>query len=353
MNNEPKSLTIGFFYYNYFPITGGASVHGYNLAKELSNHGIKLIKINGQPDPFTQREKGLSGFIKTVMQSDIVFVRLDYFFKPRNVIPLVAKIFGKPVIAELNSPSDELLLFGYSKRYKWLKEKWMKFLVRYVDKLITVSNPVKEFCTEVLEHDKVQVIENGGEFFKREDLKVSKEFFKKIDDIRKTFSRIIIWTGTTNKIQETEFLLNVANTLEPEYALIVITPDKELFGGSVKSRNNIFQFSALSRDELGLAINNADVGLAFFTDYSWCKWGYYGSSLKVYEYLSNKTVVLTNKDEVAKKHAFTKLIENPSAINDLCKKINTINFNAYKPRTWNEVAIEFISAIKDPLEGKL
>lgn len=349
MSIKHQLPVIAFFYYKYYPIKGGASVHGYNLAKELSKKGYTLYKLNGDKDLFTTKEEGIWGLLKVLVKADVVFVRLDYFFKARNIIPLIAKAMGKPVIAELNSPSDELFLLGYGKTTKWVKEKWLKFIVGYVDKVVTVSQPVKNFCTTVLGHTNVDVIENGGEVFNVPDSPDTSELIEKIKVFRTKYSKIVIWTGTVNKIQELDFLVKVGRELESKYALVIITPEKFSVDPIFEEKKNIYRFSAVNRAELGFVINQADIGLAFFTDYDWCKWGYYGSSLKVYEYLSNNTFVITNKEEVFAKHKMIKLLTEPSQINTYCKEISKKSFEGYHPRTWSQVAEEFLVAVNEVL----
>ena len=100
-------MKIGFIYYTFYPVTGGASVHGYNLAKELSKKGYKLYKINGEPDPYTNRLKHpIPGLFWIMANCDLIYIRMDYFLYLRNFVSILTLLSGKKMIVELNNPSD-------------------------------------------------------------------------------------------------------------------------------------------------------------------------------------------------------------------------------------------------------
>lgn len=321
-------------------MTGGASVHGYNLAKELALRGHRVLKINGQPDNFTEFHAGLRGFLYTVMLSDIIYVRIDYFIKIRNLIPVIAKLFGKKVVAELNSPSDELLLQGFSKKYMaWMERIW-KILIHFPDHVIVVSEPVKSFCVQILNCKSVTVVPNGGEIIDEDELKVGADFKRQFDDIKGKYDKIIIWVGTTNKIQEFDALLKAGMVIDKKYALFVITSGDMEFGDGFKNRDNIFHFSSLERDVIKELLIKSDIGLALFSNYDWCRWGFYISSLKLYEYLCNGLSVITTTKELRDLHPNIFYLDNITGINDVLEKIDKRSITVTDNRTWKQVAGE-------------
>ncbi len=341
MRNNRNPIIIGFFYYSFYPVKGGASVHGYNLAKELALKGYKLLKVNGEPDPYTEKKSGLWGLIYILLVSDIVFVRLDYFKKMRNFIPLVAKLFRKKVMAELNSPSDELRLFGATEMDIQKADRFMRFLSRFVDKFLVVSPPVKKYCTEILQLNNVSVIENGGEVFELEALAVSQEFQDVIEEITTSYDQVAVWAGSPNKMQEMSFIGGIGEALDATCALILITTSPIRLPESLTRRENIYVFSELGRDEVKWIIRQADIGFAFYEDYYWSRWGFYNSSLKVYEYLVNGLWVISNKEELIPIDEHIKLLNDPYEINELMRAINSNGLDFKLTRTWTKVAEEF------------
>lgn len=351
-------MKIGYLYYDFYPVEGGASVHGYNLAKELTSLGYTLYKINGSEDPYTKKYKNrLTGFFKILKDSDVIYLRMDYFFKLRNLSSLFSLIAGKKLIIELNSPSDELYLFGKSQRYI----TWVDFLVRFVlkraDAIIVVSEPIKKYCVEALSlnPEKVHVIENGGEVFHSNNdssdtskySRRSKLLDKKIKEIRKKYNQIAIWAGSSNKMQDLKWLNEISEIQKDKTAFIIIV--KEEKGEEVDFRNkNQFLFKNLSRNEVSKFILSSDVGLAFYDDYKWSRWGFYNSSLKIFEFLNNNLITITNIEgtEIQRNYPNYLVAESSETVLkilnsdiDHCPKRSQI-------RTWEDVSKEISEIIQ-------
>lgn len=351
-------MKIGYLYYDFYPVQGGASVHGYNLAKELTSLGYTLYKINGSEDPYTIKYKNrITGFFRILKESDVIYLRMDYFFKLRNLSSLFSLIAGKKLIIELNSPSDELYLFGKSLRYVM----WVDFIVRLVlkraDAIVVVSEPIKRYCIEALsiKPEKVHVIENGGEVFHSNNITSDtakqrrrlKLLDRKIEEIRQEYNQIAIWAGSSNKMQDMNWLNEISEIQKDKTAFIIIV--KEEKGEEVDFENkNQFLFKNLSRNEVSKFILSSDVGLAFYDDYKWSRWGFYNSSLKIFEFLNNNLVTITNIEgtEIQRNYPNYMVAKNSETV----LKILNSNYDRIpdrsQMRTWEDVSREVSEIIQ-------
>lgn len=351
-------MKIGFIYYDFYPVKGGASVHGFNLAKELTTLGYTLYKINGAEDPYTKKYKNrFIGFFKILKWSDVIYLRMDYFLKLRNLSSLFALIAGKKLIIELNSPSDELYLFGKSLRYVMCVDLLVRFVLKRAAAIIVVSEPIKRYCVEALSlnAEKVHVIENGGEVFHSdidslETVKYSRRsklLDKKIEEIKKEYKKIAIWAGSSNKMQDLKWLNEISEIQKNKTAFIIIV--KEEKGEEVDFRSkNQFLFKNLSRKEVSKFIMSSDVGLAFYEDYKWSRWGFYNSSLKIFEFLNNNLITITNIEGTGIQRKYPNFMVAKDSESVL--KILNSDFN-HSPkksqiRTWKDVSKEVSEIIQ-------
>lgn len=345
-------MKIGYLYYDFYPVEGGASVHGFNLAKELTSLGHTLYKINGAEDPYTIKYNNrIIGFFKILKESDVIYLRMDYFFKFRNLASLFSLIAGKKLIVELNSPSDELYLFGKSLRYVMWVDLLIRFVLKRADAVVVVSEPIKRYCVEALSLDpkKVHIIENGGEIFHDNRVTPDSEKLssrsnlldKKIEEIRKEYNQIAIWAGSSNKMQDLKWLNEISEIQKDKTAFIIIV--KEEKGEEVDFGNkNQFLFRNLNREEVSKFILSSDVGLAFYDDYKWSRWGFYNSSLKIFEFLNNNLITITNIEgtEIQEKYPNFMVAKSGESV----LKILNSDFDHYpkrsEMRTWEDVGKE-------------
>lgn len=343
-------MKIGFIYYTFFPVTGGASVHGYNLAKELSERGYQLYKINGDPDPYTHRLKNpLSGLFWIMANCDLVYIRMDYFLYLRNFVSILSLLRGKKMIVELNNPSDELHLFGRSDSYIRFVDRVMSKILKRADAVITVSNPLKRYCEEALQLQNVHVIENGGEIFEENPEDVSDEIREKIATIQDTYSKTVVWSGSANNMQDLGKLEAIAESQRGKSAVVLmVKEDRHQNVQLPGSKENLFLFKNLPREDVKYIISNSDIGLALYKKYPWSRWGFYNSSLKIFEYLNNGLLTLTNTEgtEVQQSYSNFRSVQTDEEIITLIDQFDKHTFKAGNARTWADVAEETAQIIE-------
>lgn len=343
-------MKIGFIYYTFYPVSGGASVHGYNLARELHRLGYELYKINGAADPYTNKiENPVKGIFWILKNCDVIYLRMDYFLNLRNLVSIFSHLGGKKLIVELNTPSDELHLFGRGRTYIRLADRVMSLILNHADMVITVSKPLKKYCSEALGVENVTVVENGGEIFSESKLESSESVQLKIDQIRERYSKIVVWSGSLNQMQDLSDIQKIADRIKADTAVILIVKEEANSKDILQTSENLYIFKDISRADVKYIITNSDIGLALYHDYDWSRWGFYNSSLKIFEYLNNGLLTITNTKGTKIQRSYP----NFRSVNDLNQLIETIE-NDYKtafkiesPRTWREVAQETSEIIQN------
>lgn len=336
-------MKIGFIYYTFYPVTGGASVHGYNLAKELHKQGYELFKINGDPDPYTHRLKNpVKGLFWILANCDIIYIRMDYFLYLRNLVSILTLFSGKKMIVELNNPSDELHLFGRGERYIQIVDRVVSKIFKRADAVITVSEPLKTFCKEALQIENVHVIENGGEIFDGRPEDVSDKVKEKVKEIKESYSKIVVWSGSANNMQDLSKLVDIAESQRNRSAVVCIVKEERENGSLPGSNKNLFVFKNLPRDDVKYIISNSDIGLALYREYPWSRWGFYNSSLKIFEYLNNGLLTITNTEgtDIQQSYPNFRSADSVEEIVSLIDQFRGHSFEIDNPRTWSNVAEE-------------
>ena len=343
-------MKIGFLYYNFYPVVGGASVHGFHLAKELSNLGYELYKLNGEADPHTKKlENPVTGFFWIMRNCDLIYVRMDYFINRRNLLALFALMSKKKVIVELNSPSDELHLFGRSKKYISRVDRLMSSVLKKAEAVIVVSTPIQAYCEKELGLSNVHVIENGGTPFEKDPSKGSDILKKTVTDIRNRYQKMVVWSGSSNKMQDLELLNKIANAKKEDTAFVLIVKDEKNDLELQTESENLFLFKNIARVDVEFLIASADIGLALYDDYPWSRWGFYNSSLKIFEYLNNGLLTITNREgtDVQKKYPNFRFARNSEEILTFVDEYSGKTEKPKTIRTWKHVAEQTSNIIEE------
>jgi glycosyltransferase involved in cell wall biosynthesis len=288
-------LKIGFFYPPYYPISSGASVHGYHLVKGLKKRGHQILSCLGDENPdCINFERTKAGAIKMAMQADALYIRINQssFLKQATLLKLV-RPFSLPIVWEVNAPIEELHASfppGIKRDRLVLSENIKrKSLARFVSAGIGVSETLKAYIRDFLGIRKAYSIPNGSD---SDHFSSDRTFPTPLIHLENKFK--IIWTGNANPWQGIELIVETAKKMEqthPDIIFIVITHDSKWTFPVLK---NLLVLRGISYTDIPSYIAASDACLCLYHEYNWLKYGFYGSSLKLFDYMASKKPVIAS-----------------------------------------------------------
>ena len=288
-------MKIGFFYVPYYPLGTGASVHGYHLVKGLKKRGHQILSCLGNENPdCINFERTKAGAIKMAMQSDILYIRIDTFsFLKKATLLKLVRPFSLPIVWEVNAPTEELHASfpPGKKRDKIVHAENLKrkSLAKLVSAGIGVSETLKTYIRDFLGIKKAYSIPNGSDpdhFFANRTVSTPLIHFEN------KFK--IIWTGNANPWQGIELIVETAKRMEqthPDIIFIIVTHDSKWAFPVLK---NLLVLRGISYTDIPSYIAASDACLCLYHEYNWLKYGFYGSSLKLFDYMASKKPVIAS-----------------------------------------------------------
>jgi len=162
-------------------------------------------------------------------------------------------------------------------------------------KIVCVSNVLKKSLIEdhKIEAQKITVVPNGCNSEKYAIKFKNETFLSEINGKIKVF-----WAGNPNwKFQNFGKLLDIAKKLEHNKNILFIFGGIDIIDSNLK--NAIF-LPKIKYHQINQYILDSDILLAFDGDYKWCPIGFYGSSLKFFDYMaSGKPVIAPNIGQIS------------------------------------------------------
>lgn len=327
-----------------FPISSGQSVHGYNLLKHLSEFGHKIYSLKQKKNEFsTTVSPKLFDLYHSLKRSDVIYIRpsmkeytkierfVDWFFP------------SKKRIVEINAPLEEYRKSNPDMEITSSMLNVYRSKLSKADAISVVSNVLKDYL--VTDHkipkDKIHVITNGCYPEWYTDDKKGKSPLSTTNEVK------IFWAGNPNlKWQSGSFIHNILKMFENNENI------KFFIGGFNKIeeiyKNAIF-LPKIDYNKLQYYLNDADILLVLYDNYNWSHIGFYGSSLKFFDYMaSGKPVISPSMGQIAEivKNGengllyddfseIKSLVEKLVNDKDLCKKLGNNGKKSVIPEyTW-------------------
>ena len=294
-------MKIGFFYVPYYPLGTGYSVHGYHLVKGLKKRGHHILSCLGDGNPdCINFERTKAGAIKMAMQADVLYIRINRssFLKQATLLKLV-RPFSLPIVWEVNAPIEELQAsFPAGKKRDHIvrmENLKRKALAKLVSAGIGVSDTLKDYISNFLGIKKAYSIPNGSD---PDHFSLDRTVPTPLIHFENKFK--LIWTGNANPWQGIELIIETARKMEqthPDIIFIIVTHDSKWTFPVLK---NLLVLRGISYTDIPSYIAASDACLCLYQEYNWLKYGFYGSSLKLFDYMASaKPVIASDMGQIS------------------------------------------------------
>ena len=298
-------LKIGFFYVPYYPLSTGRSVHGFMLLQALKKRGHQILSCLGDANPdCIQFERTKWGALKLAREADVLYIRIAgrpvHSFLEKSTLLKLIKPFSLPVVWEVNAPVEELnATFSEGPERDSLirrENRKRKLLSRFVDAGIGVSEVMKEYIQNVLKIKKAYSIPNASDPSLFEPQRSKETVLSHLED-----KFLVFWMGSANTPwQGIELILEIAQKMEridPRVIFVLVTGES-LWEFPVCP--NVLILKQVPYTNLPHYLASADLCLCLYKEYDWLEYGFYGSALKLFDYMAAaKPVIASRMGQVA------------------------------------------------------
>ncbi|MBL7768519.1 MAG: glycosyltransferase [Flavipsychrobacter sp.] len=323
-------MKIGIVYTKFYPLSSSASVHGFNLFQALKQEGVELHSIGiGSNSITVDHPKSIKGILQFIRSIDVVYIRINPWLWNDWFTLLKLFSFGRiKVIWELNAPVEEVLAAYKNtpppKIRRWMR--WQNFkrkcLASLCDGCISVSSVLENYSREVLKIINTVTIPNGSDpqLFCR---KAPAPANPLTDIVKGKF--VVSWAGNgAIGWQGTNLLAELAEyyaKADPDIFFLVFS-NRSFY--NQKYLPNLLSLGEINYDKLPELLQLSHVGFCLYNEYDWCKYGFYNSSLKMFDYLSLELIVIASDmgqlAEIIKDGENGFLVRN--TLEELIEKIN-------------------------------
>ena len=262
----------------------------FEVIQNVSVHRVKLKSKNWSRNRLIQLVKYFEFIYQVVRQykdADILHCN-DLHTLPIGVI--VKKFFNKQVKIVYDAHEYETEINGLSGIQKKLTKKLEKFLIKYADRVITVSNAIADEYVKLYNIPKPTLVLNTPPFKKIQ----KKDIFRETLNISKD-KTIFLYQGGLSSGRGIEILLDTFKSIDDKKSVIVFMGYgslEDLIKVADKSYKNIYFHKAVTPDILLDYTSSADFGILFYENN--CLNHYYCSPNKMFEYLMAEIPVIVS-----------------------------------------------------------
>ncbi len=304
-------MNIGYIYeFNAYPPQGGKATHVYQLVQWFTKRGHTVHTIGDSQTPGIARypfdDIGIDRFLNSI---DLLYIRIDGWYLSRSPIQLQCMNRATvPVVWEINAPSNENLAFlehnldGHANTAavriaKRLMRKAHRLRVlsrirreenirrRYAQKVaaaVCVSDALGRYSQESLEIKKTYVLPNGSDPQLFSPLREPIDFGNHCNDqfqVLYAGSPLYPWQGLGIIKKVAERIAQITDKIS--FLLLVNESTTEL-----PRATNVIVCEKVSYFDVARYILAADVCLCLYEDFTWSKWGFHLSPIKLFDYMA-------------------------------------------------------------------
>jgi glycosyltransferase involved in cell wall biosynthesis len=281
-----------------YPPQGGPSVHVFQVWHRLQKMGFSLHAWGSQAIPgCRQYPRTASGFAELLKNVDALYIRFPFESDFSNASFPRLLLSRRPVVCEFNAPLYEWTRECPPRTFWGLRYKAKLYgrnhlLVRgCADHGICLSHEMEAYVRREFGLGKITVLSNGGdpELF---NPALRAEGRAAMGATRGDF--IVFWGGVTKYYwQGLAQLIAAAERCGRPDIRFVLAGDPAYLPKPLPP--NIVAIGQKSYFDVAKFMAGADVCLAVYRDYDWCPIGFYGSAMKLFDYMSSGCPVIASR----------------------------------------------------------
>ena len=318
-------MKIGFINnFGNYPPKGGSSVHVYQLVKGFIDEGHTVCALQGDyPFELFKRygKSELSRFLKDI---GVLYLRIGGGLRQDVYSFLKLRRSDLPLVWEINAPAFERQNF----KSGIIELSW-KVMAGLVDAAVCVSEEMGTYAKNDLHVRNTKVIPNGSD----PSLFCPSRRNRKILPSIKDDDFVVFWGGSAQFMwQGIDIIFDVAKRfekIEKRVKFVLITNPSHIRKSMTSNMHIIDQVPYLSIPEY---IASADLCLCLYRKYGWSRLGFYGSALKLFDYMSCARPIIASRmgqiGRVIKNNENGLLTDND--VDDIVQKILFIKNNREK-----------------------
>lgn len=282
-----EKMNIGFIYgQKTYPPTSGGSIHGYQLAKNLSElgHTLRSFFFGEDQHPYITHYRARS-ILRFLWNIDVLYLRAEWNGGPERLAAIKFLAPRRiPVIIEFNGTPNETLYSGKTSTDIRTIEARLRRLARITDGAVAVSDEIRAYLVDEIGFRNIVSIPNGGD----------PDTFRPASNpnIARSAPLIVAWVGTTSAPwQDLDSLFNAAEILQRsnENIKFWVFGDENKLPKKIPA--NIIKKGVIPYNILSDTLNQANVGIHIFkkdTEHS-----VHGSPLKIFDYMACGLAIVT------------------------------------------------------------
>lgn len=275
-------MKLGHFDRGLRSCGAGGGVHARSLVQALAQLGAEILT------PFAPSDLEIPGLrryppepssvLRIAAACDAMYIRAGYhrvdtFTAAKLLFP------GKPFVWEINTVPEELDVAGWSRFRRTKARLGRAVLRRFVDGAICVSDVLARHAREDLGIGRVSVVINGAPAREARAREISSFYSRRVAG-----GNVFVWAGSTQyPWQGLERILCAAARLSNDPGLLF------LLVGDFQDLDlpaNVVVHPGVEHSQVYALLRGATAGLCVYGDYSWTPRGFYGSPLKLFDYMA-------------------------------------------------------------------
>lgn len=289
-----------------YPPTDSPSVHIYQVWHRLREMGYEVYTWGPHAVPGrVEHPRTQIGLGEMMREVDLLYVRfpIEYFFGTLRNYSTLLRHHGTPVVCEFNAP-----LYQFTRDVPWLAPWAIRkrarlylrnhaFIRSFVDHAVCTCRELAGYAREHFGIRDVTVIPDGADpeqFHPRHRPEGRRLIEAGPDDF------IVFWAGITKyRWQGLDQLMEAARALEGSDVRFVLAGDSTYLPEPLPA--NVETLGHVPYFDMPKYMAAADVSLCIYESYDWCPIGFWGSPLKLFEYMaSGRPVIASRMGQIAR-----------------------------------------------------